>query len=453
MAKKHIVSLGFDFPGGELLNVENISFKSNKSLCDADIIILEPCILDLYRHSVFSHLGKPVLDADDRFVYTENRDHWRQELNLNLEDGKTIFIFLSTTEEFYRSSIISHNAELNYNMLPITINNLESKSGNQIKIAQNLGCLSTYWHNFSQYSKYKVCFELDRETTFLSTKTGNRAVGAIIPVKNGNLVLLPHLEFDEQLEEYDEDGELYYWNNLAVSHGKKLQAAFIEIDKVLRSGQANTPPPEWSQKPNFKLASELKLEKSISETKKQIEELQQKLDSEQAELDKQGRLRWLLFETGKPLEAAILEALQIMGFNAENYQDDELEFDAVFVSKEGRFIGEAEGKDNKAINVAKFSQLEREIQENFAREEVTKYAKGVLFGNADRLKELEQRAEFFTKKCILGAERLKIALIRTPDLFPVAKYLKENNNSNFAKLCREAIANTEGKIVEFPIIP
>ena len=125
----------------------------------------------------------------------------------------------------------------------------------------------------------------------------------------------------------------------------------------------------------------------------------------------------------------------------------------LFFSEEGRFLGEAEGKDNKAINTTKLDQLERELRDDFAREEITEYAKGVLFGNAFRLKELKQRAEFFTKKCISGAKRSKVALIKTPDLFPIAKYLKENSDSDFAKLCRQAIANTEGKIVEFPSIP
>lgn len=92
-------------------------------------------------------------------------------------------------------------------------------------------------------------------------------------------------------------------------------------------------------------------------------------------------------------------------------------------------------------------------QEDFIRDEVNEYAKDVLFGNAYRLKKLDQREEFFTQKCISGAKRSKIALIRTSDIFPIAKYLKENNDPDFAKFCRQAIANTEGEIVEFPNIP
>ncbi len=456
MVQKHILSLGFSFPAGDILNVEEEYMRSSKSLCDADIIILQPYILYLYQEDISKHLGQSVLTREDSFTCSEDITHWRQELNLALENGKNIFVFLSQIENFYiynNNYKINSDIVCNYDILPINISDLESKSGNQMKIAQNLGSLANYWNNFAKYSKYKVYFDLDEKTTILKTKTGNKAVGAVMPVEKGNLVLLPHLEFDEELKEFDEFNGERVWTELAKSHGRKLLASLIEIDKALRNGQENTPPPEWSQKIIYKLESEIQLEKSIAETNSKINELQQKLDSDQAELEKQGHLKWLLYETGKPLEAAIIEALNILGFNAENYEDDESEFDAVFISEEGRFLGEAEGKDNKAINTTKLDQLERELRDDYARDEIQKYAKGVLFGNAFRLKELEQREDFFTRKCLSGAERSKVALIKTPDLFPIAKYLKENNDSDFAKLCRQAIADTEGKIVEFPSIP
>jgi hypothetical protein len=103
------------------------------------------------------------------------------------------------------------------------------------------------------------------------------------------------------------------------------------------------------------------------------------------------------------------------------------------VSDEGRFIGEFEGKDNKAISIKKLSQLERNIQEDFARESVSEYAKSVLFGNAFRLIEPGKREEFFTAKVYEEAKRAGIALIRKPDLFVVAKHLIENPDSTFSR--------------------
>lgn len=99
------------------------------------------------------------------------------------------------------------------------------------------------------------------------------------------------------------------------------------------------------------------------------------------------------------------------------------------------------------------SQLERNLQEDFARKEVTGYAKGVLFGNAYRLVPLDDRKAFFTAKCLSGAKRSKVALIRTPDLFRVAKYMRSNKDAAFAKACRAAIVRAQGGIVVFPQVP
>jgi hypothetical protein len=122
--------------------------------------------------------------------------------------------------------------------------------------------------------------------------------------------------------------------------------------------------------------------------------------------------------------------------------------------RKGRCLGEVEGKDTKAINIDKFSQLERNLHEDFAREDVTKYAKGVLFGNAFRLAPLGERVEFFTEKCLSAAKRVGAALVRTPDLFAPAKYIKENPaDRDYRRQCRDAILNSQGDVVTFPTPP
>ena len=148
-----------------------------------------------------------------------------------------------------------------------------------------------------------------------------------------------------------------------------------------------------------------------------------------------------------------MDALDLLGFSASPYRDSESEFDAVFESKEGRFIGEAEGKDNKAINIDKLRQLDMNIHEDLSREEVGEPAKGVLFGNAFRLKPPNERDNFFTPKCISAAKRSGVALIRTPDLFAVAKHLKSRTDKRYATACRKAILAASGTFVRFPDIP
>jgi hypothetical protein len=94
------------------------------------------------------------------------------------------------------------------------------------------------------------------------------------------------------------------------------------------------------------------------------------------------------------------------------------------------------------------------LHEDFARDEVTDYAKGLLFANAYRLKPIADRSEFFTDKCISAAKRIGAALIRTPDLFAPARYMKEHpGDSEYARNCQECIFSATGSVVVFPEPP
>lgn len=465
MAKRKILSLNFAFPGYEH---EYVSFRSNRSLLDADLIIVEPNVVGAY-YSPSNYEGKPLLDESGSFNVTENIAHWRSELQVALDEGKTVFIFLTRLETFFvytgtkdysgtgRSRVTTNHVRPveNYSLLPTEIGRIVPRSGKEIKVAKNLGPLSSYWKNFAQLSAYEVYLEGEFEHTLLTTKTGNKTVGAVVPVGKGSLVLLPPLNYDADdfLEGYDEETDDEVWSQEGVTLGKRLVGSLVEVDKALHEDKEKTPPPDWTQDPIYKLESEASLEKQIAYITEEIEEMRASRSRLTLELEEEGSLRGLLFEKGHQLEIAILRSLRIMGFEVERYEDSESEFDAVFIGPEGRFVGEAEGKDNKAINIDKLSQLERILQEDFARDEIDEYAKGVLFGNAYRLSSPSQRGDFFTKKCISGAQRSKVALVCTVDLFEAAKYLEENEDPAFADTCRKAIVQAKGEVVEFPKKP
>ena len=102
------------------------------------------------------------------------------------------------------------------------------------------------------------------------------------------------------------------------------------------------------------LIEESALKDEVAKIDDTLVELQNTKMRIEAKLEAAGSLRSLLYETGKPLESAVLEALRLLGFTAENYQEGDSEFDAIFVDPEGkRLIGEAEGKNDKAVNIDK----------------------------------------------------------------------------------------------------
>jgi len=289
----------------------------------------------------------------------------------------------------------------------------------------------------------------------LRSRVGDRIVGAAVHGAAGALLFLPPLRYEEKkFLRFDKKSEERYWTESALKFGKRLAATLAALADSLRESVQTTPPPRWASDSRFRLALERELEGSITGLSAEIAELQKRKAALETDLRKAGSLRRLLYEQGRPLEAAVLEALSLLGFDAKPFADAESEFDVVFVSVEGRCLGEAEGKDNKAVNVDKLSQLERNLQEDFARADVSEYAKGVLFGNAFRLLPPADRGAFFTEKCVSAAKRARIALVRTPDLFEPAKYMKEHPaDVDYAVQCRKAILLAEGEVVNFPPAP
>ncbi len=65
MAQKRILSVGYDFHGGE---VEQVSLDSDRSLLDADIIVFEP------------GLGSAVQADYEHYYARERLEHWKREL-------------------------------------------------------------------------------------------------------------------------------------------------------------------------------------------------------------------------------------------------------------------------------------------------------------------------------------------------------------------------------------
>lgn len=272
----------------------------------------------------------------------------------------------------------------------------------------------------------------------------------------GLIVFLPMLDWAGQdfYQQRTVRGEKKtYWSDDAVIFGRKFASALVSLGDAAVAEAASTPVPAWATADRFRLRDEARIAGLIEEKSQKISRLEEERAQLKDDLQRAGSLRALLFENGKNLEAAVVNALQILGFEAAEFNEKDSQFDVVFSSNEGRFIGEVEGKDSKQINIDKFSQLERNLSEDFARDEVSAYAKGVLFGNAFRLSDPDGRSGFFTEKCLLAARRIGAALVSTVDLFMVAQYLKDNRDDSFSAKCREAISTASGDVVIFPEIP
>lgn len=463
MPKYRIFTVGFDLPGE---NFEYISFDSDQTLLDADIILFEPTLGSYYSEENYN--GRPLLNEASSFKISECLQHWHSEIVAAVNSGKIVVFYLSKEIRCYkytgrkdfsgtgRSRITTNIVDeiSSYTKIP-RLTKFAPKSGSKTRVEKEGYYIVPYWDAFSEISPYEMEIAGDFSRILLRSKSGDRVVGAAFHGKLGVLIFLPPLQINpDEFTIYNDKTDEHRWTADALKLGKKLASTLVAMADSIKADTRRTPAPDWAQTTAYRLSTESEIERSISAATNDIANLQTKKAGLEAELDAAGSLRGLLYEQGKPLEGAILETLALFKFAAEPFSDGESEFDAVFVCPEGRCIGESEGKDTKAINITKFSQLERNIHEDFERDDVQEYAKGVLFGNAYRLTPPEEREEAFTTKCFTAAKRTSYALVRTPDLFAPARYLKENpKDEKFAMRCREAILNTDGAVVVFPDAP
>lgn len=460
---KIVLSVGYGVPGNL---AEYISLESKRSLLDGDVIIFRPS-LDQFGIDGSTYQGKPSLSETNSFNLKDCASHWRSQLQLIVQSGKNVFVILKKKDQVWidsgrrQYSGTGRNQKTTrmvdeydtYQMLPPLLIDVVASEGREMKLAEKADLLSPYWKDFGALSAYEVYVECDNCKPLIRTKSGDKIVGALLAFGDGkgHLVLLPPIpDFDNGPDDYHWEDEIE-WTEEEDKFGHRFLAAILAIDDALRRSSFVSPPPSWINQNKFHTPKESELQKRILKLDSDVEQLLADKLVLTSEISEEQSLKRLLYEKGTPLEDAINEALNILGFSSEPFKDAESEFDAVFDSLEGRFLGEVEGKDNKQVNVDKLRQLEMNIQEDFEKDGVTVFAKGVLFGNAYRLEDPDARPkEFFTKKCITAAQRSGTALVRTPDLYRAAIHLKYCPNDDFARACREAIFSANGTIVAFP---
>lgn len=464
MKKKDILTMGFVIPGFSKLEKK---FTSNISLMDADIIAISPEIVypDSYGWVSFSSGGGGCYDVATSKTFLQKSEHLKKELSDMLKLGKTVFLFLNQKKSFSLGLSVSSprkgqnnyntSSASNYDFVPINIGKVTSASGEKVQFIDNQ-LFSNFNKKFSNNLTYKAYLENPDSCEIIYTgKDKNKVLGSIYRVGDGHLITLPQIIYDEKkFLEYNEEKDENCWSKEAIYFGESLIQSLIDIDSNISLDIQKTPIPNWASRDEFTTNKALIIKEAIGTNSQKIEELKEINIQLNDEFLKENKIKDLLFETGSLLEDSVTDALLFLGYEAENYNDGVLELDQVIISPEKhRFIGECEGKDTKDINITKFRQLLESLNADFARDEVQEKAYGILFGNPQRLIEPKSRNLDFTEKCKIGAEREKIALVRTSDLFSVLKYLRENENEEFKIKCREAIYKGLGKIVEFPKFP
>ncbi len=411
--------------------------------------------------------GKRLLSEEESFRAKRAVRHWRREIADALRAGMTVFLRLverdvvnvhtgevkysGTGKNRSRTNIVTEMS--NYEVLPLDVK-IISASGTSMRTQTDLAWFQPYWRRFGTDSRYHVRIEGSpgKMVPLLTTRQGGRVVGATFREASGGgtLVCLPWIDvYREEFVASGDAGE-QEWTDVASRWGQEYRGALLEIDRALRDDVASDFVPEWANGETFLTAREKELRDRMNQGRARVEALEEEQGRIGGELARERALRALLYGAGGGLERAIARAMTLMGFETSHYRDGDSEFDVVLECSEGRCIGEAEGRERRAIGIDKMRQLESNVLEDLARNEVKEPAKAVLFGNAHRLLPPDERDEHFTRKCRQAACRTGAALVRTCDLFEVAKTLADQADAEFAAACRRAILEARGTEVRFP---
>lgn len=459
MTKKVFLIGVNDLP--EIEGLSSFDLLSDQSWLDADAVVIRPTFAGLSSYESFQ--GRRTLSEHPSFGVQSVFANWSNKITTAISAGKTVLFLLppvervnvDTGQRSYSGTgrnrhTTTHVAEFdNYRFIPLNREKRKPvfESGSNIVRTRDIGPLAPLYARYEGAWRYNCHFTPESLNAVLSTAAGGFCVGAY---STAGLVFLPDLVWDQDDDLWEEDSQ----GDLAPSaKGLEASRAFrdeiLALHRSLRAGVERTPTPSWAMAGRFAMPEEAPIQADLAGVTNEILTLENRKAQLEADLDAAGELRSLLFETGKPLERSVRNALELLGFTVSAFDDGHSEFDAVFESAEGRFIGEVEGRE-KAINVAKISQLRRNVDEDFARDEVTVPAMGVLFGNGHRLEEPDTRSECFTQKVISAAPALGIALVNTIDLFEAVQLIKQTASDEFALQCRRAIADSVGELVKFP---
>lgn len=466
---KEVKGIGFYLPSD---NDDYISLDSFNSLADVDIAIFSPN-LDSTNYSRYEsgsyndsgeYEGKKRYNKSSSVSIKEHSEHWKKELLKFLDAGGTLFVILNRVDEFFiytgtkefsgtgRSQRTTYHVTefSNYKFLPFSKISYHLASGKNI--IPNSPLVTDLFKNFKDMFSFETYIVGEGITKgIFTTKNNDRILGASLAIGNGHLIFLPTISFDDdKFTKKNKKGE-QFWTAEAIKRSKMFINSLVEIDKVVRKKTDKTARPIWAQNPDFELIEAKLTKDKIEKLSKEIEKKREEIERLKVLMEEQESLKDLLYETGKPLEVAVIKALKILGYTAENFNDGTVELDQIIISPEGhRLIGECEGKDNKDIDITKFRQLLDGLNADFENESVTEKAFGLLIGNPQRLIEPKERNLDFTEKCKIGAKREKIGLIKTADLFNICKYIIESKDTDFARQCRDAILNQLGGVIEFP---
>ena len=422
MENKRILILGAK--GFSKVDCYDWNERNFPNIPDYDIVIIN--VLSLTR------------DLEERFVQSDIKYSL-----YDLLDSKGILIAIGSPKK-----LITLYKESNYSWCPAPLK-IINESGTSFEFED-----ATFKDYFKNVKKYPYCFEIADDSEdikyFIYNSVKNRYgkyLACKIKYKKYGIIekSISSTGYDgtkKVLKEIHESGDFYFLPCPTEINDKEainfILEKFLDVYK-------KTPPPEWIY--SIEVPGLNEIQKNIEtnlQRIKQISEKNEKLREKESELTS---YRELLYGTGTELEEIVKKVFTELGYKPKPaiYKEE-------YIVEYDKKVGIIECKGNeKSIKRSDFRQLFENTKEYELDGKVEH--KGILIGNAWRLKPLEERNKSGTPVFPKGkdgvidiATRHDIALLSAIDFFNVFCQFLEGKIK--AKDIMEKIFNAKG-VVDF----
>ncbi|MDY6264965.1 MAG: hypothetical protein SPM09_11200 [Fibrobacter sp.] len=359
--------------------IEMSTINSGRSLLDFDSIIINPELFFETYKPVSTYEDISVLDWDDSRRIVEVYDKVKNSLNVLLQQGKNVYVFVGSSNVCYRyTGEIKYgrrSTEIElfnlYSFLPVEVS-LEAQRGMKFDLVDNT--YKNFYLSVKRHIEYHSVINVDKGIPFLKIKGLDKVVGVTVPYLNGKIIFLPY---------FCQEALLYYSEGYAIR--QTLFDAIYALEESLTKKEV-VEYPEWID--NYNILSEADEIENLNGFENEMAELQKRIEKQKACLDVLKKYKGLFTSTGHQLENIVKEVLIEMGF--EIHPSDSRRSDVIAKYQDLDVVIEVKGI-KKSATEEYARQLEAWNSDFWT--ETKKVAKCILIVNGFLDKKLEERKE------------------------------------------------------------
>ena len=393
--------------------IEMSTINSGRSLLDFEAVIINPELFFETYKPVSTYQDISVLDWDDSRRIVETYDKIKKNLEILLQQGKNIYVFVGSSNVCYRYTgeikYGRHSDEIElfdlYSFLPINIS-LESQRGMKFDLVDN--AYKDFYLSVRKYIEYHSVIGVDKGIPFLKIKGLDKVVGTTIPYLNGKIILLPY---------FCQEALLFYSDSYVIR--QVLFNAIYALEESLTKKEF-VEYPEWID--NYNILTESDDLVQLQNLEKEKIELQRRIDAQKERLALLKKYKGLFTSTGKQLENITKEIFEKMGFQI--IPSDANRTDVIAKYNDVDIVMEIKGLTKSATETYATQLVKWAMT---FKEKENRTPKSILVANAFREMPLAQRTEVpFPDQMLEFSNSQKQCLISTTQLLCLFIEITEN---------------------------